>query len=149
VEGSWSRKLLEHHLATGRYEREGRALTNFAQTLPGAEGELVQRIVHEDYSLGFLGLDGEVRERRLERSLVEDIERFMLELGSGFAFVGRQVALEVDAGGACPGGPARAAARARADQRGGAANPRAAGGGRGGGRGGRQDEGDRFSAGAI
>jgi len=96
VEGGWSRKLLEHHLATGRYEREGRALTNFAQTLPGAEGELVQRIVHEDYSLGFLGLDGEVRERRLERSLVEDIERFMIELGAGFAFVGRQVPLEVD-----------------------------------------------------
>jgi predicted nuclease of restriction endonuclease-like (RecB) superfamily len=96
VEGGWSRRLLEHHLATRRYEREGRALTNFAQTLPGAEGELVQRIVHEDYSLGFLGLHGEVRERRLERSLIADIERFMLELGAGFAFVGRQVPLDVD-----------------------------------------------------
>ncbi len=96
VEQGWSRKLLEHHVATGRYEREGRALTNFAHTLPIAESELVQQIVHEDYSFEFLGLAGKVRESRLERSLIADIERFMLELGAGFAFVGRQVPLDVD-----------------------------------------------------
>lgn len=96
VERAWSRNLLEHHIATGRYEREGKALTNFAKVLPGSESELVQQIVHEDYNFEFLGLTEDVRERRLERSLVAEIERFMIELGAGFAFVGRQVPLDVD-----------------------------------------------------
>jgi predicted nuclease of restriction endonuclease-like (RecB) superfamily len=56
VEHAWSRNLLEHHIATGRYEREGKALTNFAKVLPDAESELVQQIVHEDYNFEFLGL---------------------------------------------------------------------------------------------
>ena len=96
VEDGWSRKLLEHHIATGRYEREGKVLTNFAKVLPASEGDLVQQIVHEDYNFEFLGLTEDVRERRLERSLVAEIERFMIELGAGFAFVGRQVPLDVD-----------------------------------------------------
>jgi predicted nuclease of restriction endonuclease-like (RecB) superfamily len=96
VEHGWSRKLLEHHVATGRYEREGRALTNFSRTLPAPESELVQQIVHEDYNFEFLGLAEDVREDRLERSLIAEIERFMIELGAGFAFVGRQVPLDVD-----------------------------------------------------
>ncbi len=65
VEDGWSRKLLEHHIATARYEREGKALTNFSSTLPAPESELVQRIVHEDYNFEFLGLAGDVHERRL------------------------------------------------------------------------------------
>jgi predicted nuclease of restriction endonuclease-like (RecB) superfamily len=88
--------VLEHHIATGRYEREGKALTNFSSTLPAPESELVQQIVHEDYNFEFLGLAGDVHEGRIERSLIADIERFMLELGAGFAFVGRQVPLDVD-----------------------------------------------------
>jgi hypothetical protein len=60
-------KLLEHHVATGRYEREGRALTNFSRTLPAPESESVQQIVHEDYNFEFLGLAEDVREDRLER----------------------------------------------------------------------------------
>jgi len=85
VQDGWSRKVLEHHIATGRYEREGKALTNFSRTLPAPESELVQQIVHEDYNFEFLGLAGEVHEGRIERSLVADIERFMLELGAGSA----------------------------------------------------------------
>jgi predicted nuclease of restriction endonuclease-like (RecB) superfamily len=96
VEGGWSRKVLEHHIATGRYEREGKALTNFSRTLPAPESDLVQQIVHEDYNFEFLGLAGDVHEGRIERSLIADIESFMLELGVGFAFVGRQVPLDVD-----------------------------------------------------
>ncbi|HEY5342756.1 MAG TPA: PDDEXK nuclease domain-containing protein [Solirubrobacteraceae bacterium] len=96
IEHGWSRKLLEHHIATRLHEREGRALTNFAQTLPAPESEMVQQIVHEDYNLEFLGVTNDVDERRLERSLVAEIERFMIELGAGFAFVGRQVPLDVD-----------------------------------------------------
>jgi predicted nuclease of restriction endonuclease-like (RecB) superfamily len=95
IEHAWSRKVLEHHIATRRYEREGKALTNFAKVLPDSESELVQQIVHEDYNFEFLGLAGDVHERRLERSLVTEIERFMIELGAGFAFVGRQVPLDV------------------------------------------------------
>jgi predicted nuclease of restriction endonuclease-like (RecB) superfamily len=96
VADGWSRKVLEHHIATGRYEREGKALTNFSRTLPAPESELVRQIVHEDYNFEFLGLAGDVHEGRIERSLIADIERFMLELGAGFAFVGRQVPLDVD-----------------------------------------------------
>lgn len=96
VEEAWSRKLLEHHISTGRFEREGKALTNFSRALPAAESELVQQIVHDDYNFEFLGLSERVREERLERSLVAEIERFMIELGAGFAFVGRQVPLDVD-----------------------------------------------------
>ena len=96
VQDGWSRKVLEHHIATGRYEREGKALTNFSGTLPAPESDLVQQIVHEDYNFEFLGLAATVHEGRIERSLVADIERFMLELGAGFAFVGRQVPLDVD-----------------------------------------------------
>ena len=92
---AWSRKLLEHHIATRRYEREGKALTNFSRTLEPLEGELVAQIVHEDYNFEFLGLAGHIQEDRLERSLVSEIERFMIELGAGFAFVGRQVPLDV------------------------------------------------------
>jgi len=55
VEHGWSRKVLEHHIATDRYEREGKALTNFSSTLPAPESELVQQIVHEDYNFEFLG----------------------------------------------------------------------------------------------
>lgn len=95
VEEGWSRRLLEHHISTGRFEREGKALTNFAHALPESESGLVQQIVHENYNFEFLGLSGRVREERLEQSLVAEIERFMLELGAGFAFVGRQVPLEV------------------------------------------------------
>jgi predicted nuclease of restriction endonuclease-like (RecB) superfamily len=96
VEHGWTRNLLEHHIATNRYEREGKALTNFSQALPAAESELVQQIVHEDYNFEFLGLAADVREDRLERSLIAETERFMVELGAGFAFVGRQVPLDVD-----------------------------------------------------
>jgi predicted nuclease of restriction endonuclease-like (RecB) superfamily len=96
VEQGWSRGLLEHHVSTARYEREGRALTNFSQTLPAPESELVQQIVHEDYNFEFLGLAEDACEGRMERSLIGEIERFMIELGVGFAFVGRQVPLEVD-----------------------------------------------------
>jgi len=96
IEHGWSRKVLEHHIATGRYEREGKALTNFSSTPPAPESELVQQIVHEDYNFEFLGLAGDVHESRIERSLVAEIERFMIELGAGFAFVGRQVQLDVD-----------------------------------------------------
>lgn len=92
----WSRRLLEHHISTRRYEREGRALTNFQSTLPDGESALVQRVVQEDYCLQFLGLAATAREAAVERSLVAEIERFMLELGAGFAFVGRQVPLQVD-----------------------------------------------------
>lgn len=96
VAHGWSRKLLEHHIATRRDEREGRALTNFAETLPTPESDLVAQIVHEDYNLEFLGVTEDVHERGIERSLVAEIERFMIELGAGFAFVGRQVPLDVD-----------------------------------------------------
>jgi predicted nuclease of restriction endonuclease-like (RecB) superfamily len=96
VDGGWSRNLLEHHIVTGRYEREGKALSNFSRTLPEPDSELAQQIAHSDYNFEFLGIASDASEGNVERALIADIERFMLELGSGFAFVGRQVHLEVD-----------------------------------------------------
>lgn len=95
IEQGWSRKLLEHHIATRRHEREGGALSNFSKTLPAEERGCVEQILHEDYNFDFLGLADDVREARVEHSLVAEIERFMIELGAGFAFLGRQVPLRV------------------------------------------------------
>jgi predicted nuclease of restriction endonuclease-like (RecB) superfamily len=74
VEQGWSRRLLEHHIATGCYEREGRALSNFTRALPATEGEMVQQILHEDYNFEFLGLSGGAREMAVERSLIAEVE---------------------------------------------------------------------------
>jgi predicted nuclease of restriction endonuclease-like (RecB) superfamily len=82
-------------IETGLYEREGRALTNFAQRLPPAQSDLANATLKDPYVFDFLGLGKEANERAIEDALVDHIVRFLLELGAGFAFVGRQVHLEV------------------------------------------------------
>ncbi len=95
LEHGWSRAVLDHQITTRLHERQGRAVTNFATTLPPPDSDLAQQALKDPYLFDFLTLDEPARERELERDLVAHVERFLLELGAGFAFVGRQVHLDV------------------------------------------------------
>jgi predicted nuclease of restriction endonuclease-like (RecB) superfamily len=77
------------------YTRQGHAVTNFAATLPPLQSDLAQQILKDPYLFDFLTLGDEAHERDLEPALLAHIQKFLLELGAGFAFVGRQVHLEV------------------------------------------------------
>jgi predicted nuclease of restriction endonuclease-like (RecB) superfamily len=85
-----------HQIDTGLYNRQGRAATNFARTLPAPASELAQQIVKDPYNFEFLDIAADVAERDLERALTERIRHTILELGKGFAFVGSQYHLVVD-----------------------------------------------------
>lgn len=95
MQHGWSRNILEMQIQTKLYEREGKAITNFAQRLPDAQSDLAIATLKDPYVFDFLGLGKEAHERAIENALVDHIVRFLLELGSGFAFVGRQVHVEV------------------------------------------------------
>ena len=91
----WSRSVLVHQIESGLWQREGRAVTNFAQTLPSAQSDLAAQVLKDPYVFDFLSLSKEHSERELETSLVQHITQFLLELGAGFAYIGRQVPLQV------------------------------------------------------
>lgn len=91
----WSRSVLLHQIESGLWEREGQAITNFAQTLPAAQSELAAQVLKDPYVFDFLSLTKEHSERELEAGLVQHITQFLLELGAGFAYMGRQVPLQV------------------------------------------------------
>ncbi len=95
IEHGWSRAVLVHHLEARTVERQGRAVTNFAERLPKAQSDLASESLKDPYRFDFLGIGDEATEIELEGALVKHITRFLLELGAGFAFVGRQVHLEV------------------------------------------------------
>jgi predicted nuclease of restriction endonuclease-like (RecB) superfamily len=96
LEHGWSRAILEAQIETSLHQRQGVALTNFAQTLPAPRSDLAQQLLKDPYNFDFLTLQAEANERQLERGLLGHLQRFMLELGVGFAFVGSQYHLEVD-----------------------------------------------------
>ncbi|MDO5290674.1 MAG: PDDEXK nuclease domain-containing protein [Pseudomonadota bacterium] len=91
----WSRAMLEIHIETRLLEREGQAVTNFEQLLPPPGTELAQQALKDPYLFDFLDISAQARERDIEAALVQHITQFLLELGAGFAYVGRQVPLEV------------------------------------------------------
>jgi predicted nuclease of restriction endonuclease-like (RecB) superfamily len=92
----WSRNVLVHWIESDLYARQGKAVTNFSATLPPLQSDLAQQVLRDPYSFDFLTLHADAAERELEQGLLEHIARFLLELGAGFAFVGRQVHVEVD-----------------------------------------------------
>jgi predicted nuclease of restriction endonuclease-like (RecB) superfamily len=96
VEHGWSRAVMEHWIGSDLCHRQGKAVTNFQATMPAAQSELAQQILKDPYNFDFLTLREKALEKELEEGLLEKITRFLLELGEGFAFVGRQVRLEVD-----------------------------------------------------
>ena len=95
VEHGWSRPLLTHHIELRTLEREGKAVTNFEQRLSKPQSDLARETLKDPYRFDFLSLGSEAEEREIEAALVTHITKFLLELGAGFAFVGRQVHLEV------------------------------------------------------
>jgi predicted nuclease of restriction endonuclease-like (RecB) superfamily len=95
VQSGWSRNVLVHQIEGKLYDRQGHALTNFDRTLPSPHSELAQELIKDPYNFDFLTLGPEVLERDLERSLIQHVRDFILELGKGFAFVGNQYHLEI------------------------------------------------------
>src|SRR5882762_8910460 len=95
VQGGWSRNVLVHQIETNLFDRQGHALTNFDKTLPAPQSDLAQQLIKDPYNFDFLTFGPDVQERDLERSLIEHVRDFMLELGKGFAFVGSQYHLEI------------------------------------------------------
>lgn len=94
IENGWSRNILELQIKSQVHERQGQAITNFPGTLPPEDSDLAAQVFKDPYLFDFLGTADPRREREVEQALVDHIQRFLLELGAGFAFVGRQVHLE-------------------------------------------------------
>jgi predicted nuclease of restriction endonuclease-like (RecB) superfamily len=95
VERGWSRDILVAQIESRLHAREGKALTNFKATLPAPQSDFAQQVLKDPYIFDFLTFDSGTRERELEQGLLDHIQKFILEMGVGFAFVGRQVHLEV------------------------------------------------------
>ncbi len=95
IGAGWSRDTLAAQIRSQLHLRQGAAVTNFAQRLPVDQAELARHVLKDPYHFDFLGLGAEAHERDIENALVRHITRFLLELGAGFAFVGRQFRLEV------------------------------------------------------
>lgn len=95
IEHGWSRNVLNIHIETHLLEREGQAVTNFEARLPAPGSDLARNTLKDPYIFDFLDIGKEADEREIESALMRHISRFLLELGAGFAFVGRQVHIEV------------------------------------------------------
>ncbi|MFN7842748.1 MAG: YhcG family protein [Pirellula sp.] len=95
IAGGWSRQTLQKNLKSQLKQRQGAAVTNFANLLPAPQSALAQETLKDPYLFDFLGLADDAHEREIENALIRHITRFLLELGAGFAFVGRQFRLEV------------------------------------------------------
>jgi len=95
VEHGWSRSVLAVQIAQRAHRRAGKAVTNFAATLPPPQSDLAQQTLRDPYVFDFLTLSTAARERELEQGLIDHVQQFLVSLGAGFAFVGRQVHLEV------------------------------------------------------
>jgi predicted nuclease of restriction endonuclease-like (RecB) superfamily len=96
VEHGWSRNILAHQIETRLHERSGQAITNFKTTMTPADSDLAQQATRDPYVFDFVAMTDRRSERELELQLVQHVEKFLLELGQGFAFVGEQVRLEIN-----------------------------------------------------
>lgn len=95
IEHGWSRAVLTVQIETNLFGRQGKAVTNFASTLPSPQSDLAHQTLKDPYLFDFLTLQADAVERDLELGLIDHIQKFLLELGAGFAFVGRQYHLPV------------------------------------------------------
>ena len=95
IEHNWSRNILVMQIETRLLERSGKAVTNFTANLPEPQSDLARESLKDPYRFDFLGLTDKAQEREVENALVKHVTEFLLELGAGFAFVGRQVLLDV------------------------------------------------------
>lgn len=95
IENSWGRDVLLNFLGTDLYERQAKALTNFSKTLPAPQSDLAQQTTKDPYVFNFLTMTEDYNERELEDALVANVTKFLVELGTGFAYVGRPYRLQV------------------------------------------------------
>jgi len=95
IEHGWSRSVLEVWLGNGLYEREGKGVNNFQRTIASPETDLARETIKDPYCFDFLTLSNQFSEKELESGLFDHLQRFLLEMGDGFAFVGRQKHLSV------------------------------------------------------
>ncbi len=93
---NWSRNILIHQMDTKLYERSGKIVSNFAATLPEPQSDLAQQTLKDPYIFDFITLTEDYTERELEKELATHLTHFLLELGTGFAFLGKQVRLSVN-----------------------------------------------------
>jgi len=95
IEHGWSRIVLEWQISSDLYNRQGKAITNFTKQLPSSESELAQQAFKDPYILDFLKLREPYVERDIEQGLIDNVQKMLLEMGKGFAFVARQYHLVV------------------------------------------------------
>lgn len=95
IENGWSRSMLLNFIETDLYERKGKALTNFKNTLPDVSSDLAQELTRDPYNFAFTGITKPYNERILKDALLNNITQFLTELGTGFAYVGKEYRLQV------------------------------------------------------
>lgn len=95
LENGWSRAMLLNWIDTGLYEREGKALSNFTATLPAPDSDLAQEVTKDPYNFAFAGVRGDYNESLLKQALLSNITDFLIELGTGFAYVGKEYRLQI------------------------------------------------------
>ena len=95
IESGWSRAVLLNMISGNLYQSKGKAITNFSKTLPDYDSELVKQTLKDPYIFDFLNISENFKERELENALIDNIQKFLIELGNGFAFVGKQVEMKV------------------------------------------------------
>jgi predicted nuclease of restriction endonuclease-like (RecB) superfamily len=96
IENGWSRSSLETWIESNLYGRKGKALTNFRQTLPSPQSDMAEQAIKDPYNLEFLSLERRYREKELEQGLMDHLQKFLVELREGFAFMGRQFRISVE-----------------------------------------------------
>lgn len=95
VSNGWSRDMLRNFIDTDLYERQGKALTNFKRTLPDFTSDLAQELTKDPYDFAFTGITKKYNEKILKDALLNNITQFLIELGTGFAYVGREYRLQI------------------------------------------------------
>jgi predicted nuclease of restriction endonuclease-like (RecB) superfamily len=95
IENGWSRNILTMQIESGLYNRSGKAISNFKDTLPALQSDLARQTLKDPYNFEFLGIADDALEKEVEKASIEHIRNFLLELGTGFAFVGSQYHLEL------------------------------------------------------
>ncbi|NLK40571.1 MAG: DUF1016 domain-containing protein [Planctomycetes bacterium] len=95
IENNWSRSVLIHQIESDFFARSGKAITNFQATLPAPQSDLAREMIKDPYNFDFLTLTEDYTERELEKGLIDHLAKFLMELGAGFAYLGKQVSLPV------------------------------------------------------
>ena len=95
LENGWSRAMLLNWIDTGLYERQGKAISNFTTLLPAPDSDLAQEVTKDPYNFAFAGVRGKYNEKKLKDALLTNITNFLVELGAGFSYVGREYRLQI------------------------------------------------------